>query len=93
MARRKAVCLGTSTTERVRIMKDACRKVIDLKTRQPFKIEQHEPTEQERQAAFVTLCADSIYMTAIKVRAVSGLDMALRVLHQIADDLRNKGKN
>jgi len=73
-------------------MNEHCRKVIDLKTRQPFRIEQHEPTEAERQAAFVTVCADSILMNTIKIRAVSGLDMALGVLHQVADDLRNYGK-
>ena len=66
--------------------------VIDMKTRQPYRIEQHEPTDAERQAAFVTVCADSIFMHAIKIRAVSGLDMALRVLHQVADDLKNYGK-
>ena len=68
------------------------RKVIDLKTREPWRIEQHEPTEQERLAAFVGLCADNVMFNAVKIREVCGLDMALRALHQAADDIKNYGK-
>lgn len=71
---------------------NADRKVIDLKTGEPWRIEQHEPTEQERLAAFTTVCADNIFMSAIKIRAAAGLDMALRALHQAADDIKNYGK-
>lgn len=66
--------------------------VIDMKTRQPWRIDQHEPSEEELQAAFVTICADSIFMNAIKIRAVAGLDMAQRALYQALIDLRNYGK-
>lgn len=69
------------------------RNVIDLKTREPWRIDQHEPTEAERVSAFVTVCADSIFMSAIKIRAAAGLDMALRALHQAADDIKRYGKS
>lgn len=68
------------------------RTVIDLKTREPWRIEQHEPTEAEKQAAFIGLCSDSIVISASKIRAIAGLDAALRVLHQAADTVKNYGK-
>lgn len=66
--------------------------VIDWKTREPWRPDDVEPTEQERLAAFTTVCADSIFLSAIKIRAAAGLDMALRALHQAADDIKNYGK-
>lgn len=64
------------------------RKVIDMATREPWRIAQHEPTEAERVAAFVNACADNISKNAALIRGAAGIDLALRALHQAADDLK-----
>lgn len=71
---------------------NADRKVIDLKTGEPWRIEQHEPTEEERQAAFENVCMDAIFLNAVKIKAVAGMDRALRALHQAAQDLKEYGR-
>ena len=70
----------------------ADRTVIDLKTGEPWRIEQHEPTEEERQAAFENVCMDAIFLNAVKIKAVAGMDRALRALHQAAQDLKEYGR-
>lgn len=69
--------------------------VIDMKTRRPFRIDQHndcEPSDAERLAKFVNACMDAIIISAAKIKAAHGLDLALRALHQAADDLKNKDR-
>jgi hypothetical protein len=65
--------------------------VIDMKTRQPREVVR-ELTPAEQSAAFVTTCADAMFLNAIKIRAVAGIDTALKALHQAADDIRNYGR-
>lgn len=66
--------------------------VIDMKTRSPWRIDQHAPTDEERQAAFVAERCDELFFTAIKIRAVAGEEMTLRALFQTISDIKNYGR-
>jgi hypothetical protein len=62
-----------------------CNNVTDMLTRQPYRTD-FLPSDSV--AAQVTQNADSIYFSALKIRALAGLDLALRALQQAADDIR-----
>lgn len=70
--------------------------VIDMKTRKEFVAPVVVPmpekvTEEQRVEDFAVMCEDRIWANAIKIRAVQGLDRALRALGRIADEMRNAG--
>ena len=66
--------------------------VTDLLTRQPYEPEPAPQTDAERVASFVTVCADSIFFNAFKIRETAGIDLALRALHQAAEDIKAYGR-
>lgn len=65
--------------------------VIDIHSRRP----RLEPvlTDEQRAQKFAEGCADRVFVEALKMRAINGLDAALRMLGKVADDLRNQGRN
>ena len=64
--------------------------VIDIRTRQT--VESREPTDAERIEKFVVDTADRMWIDALKIQAIGGLDAALRMLGKLADELRHQGK-
>ena len=66
--------------------------VINFKTREPIAATAPAPTkDQQRIADYLTGCADRVLSDMEKIRAVCGLDGALKILGNLADDMR-KGK-
>lgn len=68
--------------------------VINFKTRAPIAEPAPTPTkDQQRITDYLTGCADRVLSEMEKVRAVCGLDGALKMLGDLADEMmQNQGK-
>lgn len=66
-------------------------EVIDMKTRQPFRIEQAKPGDDaDKVKAIVQHCEDTIFAAAVTIRAAAGLGASLKALGDTATELRNQ---
>lgn len=69
-------------------------RVIDMKTREPWRIEQHRPADRidspmerrERVTAYLEGCCNRILDETRKIAAVTSLETARNALRKIADE-------
>lgn len=64
--------------------------VIDMRTRQPYRICQHdpEPDDEQRVKTFIETCLDRIWMDSLKVKAITTKDNAVAALRRLAEEMQ-----
>lgn len=68
--------------------------VIDMKTRRAWQIEPEPRRMSDAECVAQTIqdCSDVIFGAVLLIRAVAGLDTALRILGRAADEIKNQGR-